>query len=146
MHIDEKFHDIKQFNRFPDVGCVFGVCVNNRLLYLSQTKSLRSIAARYWSNITSNINFEPRFLILRKAYFNPDKYNLTFRIIYESSDEEVRKEKLLEFQQKANPPLNRPKKDIPFTIDEAIDTAPLFLTRSALSYKYIDSLTLSGKK
>lgn len=66
--------------------------------------------------------------------------------MYESSDEEVRKEKLLEFQQKANPPLNRPKKDIPFTIDEAIGAAPLFLTRSALSYKYIDSLTLSGKK
>lgn len=146
MHIDEKFWDVKQFDKFPEIGCVFGVCVNKHLLYLSQTKNLRNIAASYWSSITSNINFEPRFLLLRKAYFDPDKYDLTFDVLYSSSNEAARKKKLSEFQQRLNPPLNWPKKDIPFTIDEAIAAAPYFHSRSFRSHRYIDSLTLSGKR
>lgn len=95
--------------------------------------------------MTSNINFEPKFLILRKAYFNPEEYMLDFRVFFESAREDKRKEELDKLLKIYNPPLNWKKKDIPFTLDETIEKGTL-PPKKMKTYNYISSLVLSGKK
>ena len=148
MYINKKYKEEDQFEHFPKVPGVYGIVVNNKLLSLHHANDLQVAAISRWTDMVSNINFQPRYLILRKAYFNPEKYTIGLVLLKTIKDEWKRKVQYEELLEKYKPILNKNKKEIPFTLDEclaATEDIDISLLENKNYFSYIPSNIISKK-
>ena len=125
MYIAEKYREEDQFEHFPKRPAVYGIVINRRLVSIHQSNSLYLAAVSHWSKINSNINFEARNIILRKAYFKPELYSLGFVVFEYNDDEIMRKNLVKELIKEYEPILNKNKKEIPFTLEDVLAASPV---------------------